>query len=82
MTVLGEDDIIRYNMEVSHSTHDLGVGVGIVERSVAVGKRRWGAECGVGCAQMLDAVTTFVVGWGVCDGHVLLDDGDISLPDV
>ena len=79
MLVLGEDDVVRDDVEVGDGGHDVRVRVGVVLRGVAAGEGRGRGEVGVRVAEVGDRVPAFVFFGGVGEAHVFFYYGDVFL---
>lgn len=79
MAVFREDDVIANNVQVGNGRHDFGMGVGIVERSVADRECGWCREGGIGGAKMFNGGATLVVFRRVGCGHVFKDYTNVFL---
>lgn len=79
MPVLCKNNVIRDNVKISNSGHDVWVWFGIVKRRLARRECGGRAECGVRSAEMSNWRAAFVVFWWVCCGHVFEHDCDVFL---
>ena len=65
MSVFGEDDVVRLDVEVGDGGHDVGVRIGVVLWGVAGWECSGRGEGGVGVAEMGDCGAAFIFRGGI-----------------